>query len=104
MNQALSSLVWMRNYGGSGGDETRIMVQDPVSNEISLAGTPPAPTPDGEPSTKHTRWQHGRLSSALEQHWCSLPGLRISSAASSSAQVSNAWNSTPHERNSISAD
>ncbi|MBK9761610.1 MAG: hypothetical protein IPO90_16990 [Flavobacteriales bacterium] len=88
VNQALSSLVWMRNYGGSGGDETRIMVQDPVSNEIFLGGYTAStnfPTVSPRQSTRggNTAGFLQRLNSIGAASWSSY----FSSAASSSAQI-----------------
>lgn len=38
LNQNLSTLSWMRNYGGSGNDQARIMLFNTYSNDIYLAG------------------------------------------------------------------
>ncbi len=38
INQDLSSLVWMRNYGGSGADRASIMLHDPVSGDLFVGG------------------------------------------------------------------
>ncbi|MEO8588392.1 MAG: hypothetical protein ABI432_03410, partial [Flavobacteriales bacterium] len=38
INQDLSSLVWMRNYGGSGADRASIMLHDPLSGDLFVGG------------------------------------------------------------------
>ncbi|MBK8339493.1 MAG: hypothetical protein IPK99_05540 [Flavobacteriales bacterium] len=38
INQDLSSLVWMRNYGGSSGDRASIMLHNPVSGDLFVGG------------------------------------------------------------------
>jgi hypothetical protein len=38
INQDLSSLVWMRNYGGSGSDRASIMLHNPVSGDLFVGG------------------------------------------------------------------
>ena len=38
VNGDLSSLIWMRNYGGSGTDLPSIMAQDPVTGDIFVGG------------------------------------------------------------------
>ncbi|MCC6938093.1 MAG: T9SS type A sorting domain-containing protein [Flavobacteriales bacterium] len=38
INQDLSSLVWMRNYGGSGADRASIMLHNPVSGDLFVGG------------------------------------------------------------------
>ena len=38
INQDLSSLVWMRNYGGGGTDRASIMLHNPVSGDLFVGG------------------------------------------------------------------
>ncbi|MEB2342817.1 MAG: hypothetical protein OZ932_12535, partial [Flavobacteriia bacterium] len=38
LNQDLSSLVWMRNYGGSGNDRASIMLYNPATNDLFVGG------------------------------------------------------------------
>ncbi|MBP6574924.1 MAG: hypothetical protein KA230_10770, partial [Flavobacteriales bacterium] len=38
INQDLSSLVWMRNYGGSGADRASIMLHNPLSGDLFVGG------------------------------------------------------------------
>ncbi|MCB0765561.1 MAG: hypothetical protein KDB84_12685, partial [Flavobacteriales bacterium] len=38
LDQDLSSLVWMSNYGGSGTDQGSIMLHDPVSGDLFVGG------------------------------------------------------------------
>ncbi|MBK9175978.1 MAG: hypothetical protein IPM46_06480 [Flavobacteriales bacterium] len=38
INQDLSSLVWMRNYGGGGADRASIMLHNPVSGDLFVGG------------------------------------------------------------------
>ncbi|MFZ1689356.1 MAG: hypothetical protein WAU70_18180, partial [Flavobacteriales bacterium] len=38
INQDLSSLVWMRNYGGSGADRASIMLHNPATNDLFIGG------------------------------------------------------------------
>ncbi len=38
INQDLSSLVWVRNYGGNGADRASIMLHDPVSGDLFVGG------------------------------------------------------------------
>ncbi len=88
INQDLSSLVWMRNNGGSGADRASIMLNNPVSGDLFVGGNTsstnfPTTTPRQSVRGGTSAGFLQRLTGAGSTTWSSY----FSSAANESASL-----------------